>query len=112
MNKIHLEENKDVPIGQLEDTQKQKLQKLLVENKDLFARSMEELQQTHMGEHVIITEDVHPIKKHAYRAAPRENEFIEKEINEMLKQDLIQPSTSPWSFPVVIVKKKNGQLRF
>ena len=96
----------------MEDTQKQKLQKLLVENKDLFAQSMEELQQTHMGEHVIITEDVHPIKKHAYRAAPRENEFMEKEINEILKQDLIQPSTSPWLFPVVIVKKKNGQLRF
>ena len=30
----------------------------------------------------------------------------------MLKQDLIQPSKSPWSFPILIVKKKNGQLRF
>jgi len=46
---------------------------------------MEELQQTHMGEHAIITENVHPIKKHAYRTAPKENAFIEKEINEMLE---------------------------
>ena len=30
----------------------------------------------------------------------------------MLQQDLIQHSTSPWSFPVVIIKKKNGKLRF
>ena len=30
----------------------------------------------------------------------------------MLKQDLIQPSMSPWSFPVVVVKKKNGKFRF
>ena len=30
----------------------------------------------------------------------------------MLEQDLIQPSTSPWSFPVVVVKKKNGKFRF
>jgi hypothetical protein len=30
----------------------------------------------------------------------------------MLKQGLIQPSASPWSFPVVVVKKKNGKLRF
>ena len=30
----------------------------------------------------------------------------------MLEQGLIQPSTRPWSFPVVIVRKKNGKLRF
>jgi hypothetical protein len=30
----------------------------------------------------------------------------------MLQQGLIQPSTSPWSFPVVVVKKKNGKFRF
>ena len=29
----------------------------------------------------------------------------------MLKQGLIQPSASPWSFPVVVVKKKNGKFR-
>ncbi|GES91988.1 retroviral-like aspartic protease 1 [Rhizophagus clarus] len=110
--KIIIEENKEVPIGELEQKQIESLTKILDKNKELFARSMEELQQTHLGEHVIITENVHPIKKNAYRAAPKENEFIEKEINEMLKQDLIRPSSSPWSFPVVIVKKKNGQLRF
>jgi hypothetical protein len=36
----------------------------------------------------------------------KKNEFIEAKIKEMLKQDLIQPSSSPWSFP----KKKNGKL--
>jgi hypothetical protein len=30
----------------------------------------------------------------------------------MLQQGLIQPSTSPWSFPVIVVKKKNGKFRF
>ncbi|GET02909.1 RNA-directed DNA polymerase homolog [Rhizophagus clarus] len=93
--KITIEENKKVPIGELEQKQIESLTKILDKNKDLFARSMEELQQTHLGEHVIITENVHPIKKNAYRAAPKENKFIEKEINEMLKQNLIQPSSSP-----------------
>ena len=64
------------------------------------------------GEHIIITEEVPPIKKRAYRTAPKENEFIKEEIDDMLKQGLIQPSASPWSFPVVVVKKKNGKLRF
>ncbi|CAB5193555.1 unnamed protein product [Rhizophagus irregularis] len=63
-------------------------------------------------EHIIITEEVPPIKKRAYRTAPKENEFIESEINDMLEQGLIKPSTSPWSFPVVVAKKKNRKLRF
>ncbi|GES85709.1 retroviral-like aspartic protease 1 [Rhizophagus clarus] len=85
--KITIEENKEVPIGELEQKQIESLTKILDKNKNLFARSMKELQQTHLGEHTIIIENVHPIKKNAYRAAPKENEFIEKEINEILKQD-------------------------
>ena len=87
------------------------MQKLLTNNKALFAHNLKELGQTNEGEHVIITEDVYPIKKNAYRTSPKENEFIKSEIDEMLKQDLIKPSTTPWSFPVVVVKKKNGKFR-
>ncbi|GES88280.1 enzymatic polyprotein, putative [Rhizophagus clarus] len=57
---------------------------------------MEELQQTHLGEHVIITENVHPIKKNAYRAAPKENEFIEKEINEIIDEILDSLNGAQW----------------
>lgn len=33
-------------------------------------------------------------------------------INDMKKQGVIRPSSSPWASPVVLVPKKNGQLRF
>ncbi len=30
----------------------------------------------------------------------------------MIEEDVVSPSTSPWSSPVVLIKKKNGDLRF
>ena len=112
MQSIYVGENKNIPIGQIDKQQKMQLQQLLQKNADLFATSLQELKQTNVGEHMIITKQVSPIKKRAYRTAPKENDFIKTEISDMLDQGLIQPSTSPWSFPVVVVKKKNGKLRF
>src|SRR5881275_1828714 len=105
-------EGKTVKLGNLKEDQHHQLHDLLTDNIDLFAQSLADLEQSNVEEHVIITEDVPPIKKRAYKTAPKENDFIKNEINEMLEQDLIQPSTSPWSFPVVVVKKKNGKFRF
>lgn len=36
----------------------------------------------------------------------------ENEIAAMAKRDIIEPSTSPWSSPAIIVPKKNGGIRF
>ncbi|EXX67077.1 gag-pol fusion protein [Rhizophagus irregularis DAOM 197198w] len=87
VSNIQLEPEKVVPIGKLEESQYQLLHQLLDKNKDLFAKSL----QTPEGEHIIITEEVPPIKKRVYRTAPKKNEFIEI---------------------LVVVKKKNGKLRF
>jgi hypothetical protein len=33
-------------------------------------------------------------------------------VQEMLDQDVIQPTSSPWASPIVLVKKKDGSMRF
>jgi len=41
-----------------------------------------------------------------------EKDFIAKELQRMLQQGLIEKSKGPWASPVVLVRKKNGGLRF
>ena len=35
-----------------------------------------------------------------------------KAVNEMYKQEIIEPAAGPWCSPVVLVKKKDGGMRF
>jgi len=39
-------------------------------------------------------------------------EEIAKQLNQMQQHGVISPSSSPWASPVVLVRKKDGTLRF
>jgi len=47
----------------------------------------------------------------SYRMSAAENVALNKEINELLQQGAIVPSSSPFLAPVLFVKKKDGSLR-
>ena len=36
---------------------------------------------------------------------------VQQQINTMLQQGIIEPSSSPWMAPAVFVRKKNGEVR-
>ncbi|KZR96602.1 Uncharacterized protein APZ42_008970, partial [Daphnia magna] len=63
-------------------------------------------------EHAIPTGGAAPIKQLPRRRAWRERELIKDEVDKMLKQGVIEPAQSPWSSPIVLVKKKDGKWRF
>ena len=104
----------DVPVdlanADLTDSQKTELQRLINEYRDVFAP--QELGRTNLVQHHINTGDHPPIRQRAYRVPEAQKRRIEQCIDEMLEQDIIQPSTSPWSSPVVLVRKPGGSDRF
>ena len=67
---------------------------------------------TPLTRHKIHLENSNPIKQRYRPQNPRMQEIINTEVNKMLEEDIIEPSNSPWSSPVVIVRKKDGKYRF
>ena len=39
-------------------------------------------------------------------------DVVQKEVESMMASDVIEPSSSPWSAPVALIKKKDGGERF
>ena len=68
--------------------------------------------RTHLVYHKIDTGDAVPIRQSARRLPYFQREEVRKTIEDMLKRGIIEPSSSAWSSPVVLVKKKDGSTRF
>lgn len=88
------------------------LAKLLNTYQDIFAKSKTDLGCTNLVKHKINTGDARPIKQ-TPRRQPIERRHIEsEEIENMLERNIIEPSSSPWGSPVVLIRKKSGDWRF
>lgn len=68
------------------------------------------LSPKHSVEHFIDTTGP-PLHCRARPIAPHRYEQVKKEFENMMQQGLCRPSKSPWSSPLHVVPKKNGDLR-
>ena len=53
-----------------------------------------------------------PIRAMPDRKGPAMREMVAKEVKKMLNAGVIEPANTEWTFPVVLVPKKDGSLRF
>ena len=88
------------------------LQDFLKENHEVFSLEDGERGETDLVSMEINTEGASP-----RRQAPRRMPFIvrqevAKQLEEMQRNGVVEPSSSPWSSPVVMVRKKDGSHRF
>ena len=89
-----------------------RIRKLVHEYRDCFSTGSSHVGCTDLIEHCIDTANARPIRRHPYRVSPKERQVIADHVKEMMDKGIIRPSSSPWAFPVVLAKKKNGDWRF
>lgn len=88
------------------------IQKLLQQFDDVFAPPTG-LPPVRACDHQIpLVPGAKPVYIRPYRYAPALKDEIERQITDMLQSGIIQPSTSPFSSPVLLVKKKDNTWRF
>jgi len=92
--------------------QKGQLKELLVNYSDVFASNSTLPGRTSLVKHRIEVTDPKPIR-HEPRAMPYTmKEKIAEMVQECLEKGVIRPSMSSYSNPIVLVRKKDGSLRF
>ena len=86
--------------------------RLLMGYHDVFSLGGNEVGCTDATEHVIKLTKSEPFKERFRRIAPPLVEEVREHIQEMLDGGAIRPLNSPWCNAVVLVRKKDGTLRF
>ena len=71
-----------------------------------------DLGKTDLVKHHIELTNYTPIKDRYRQILPQQYEEVQKHLKEMLDIRAIRHSNSPWASPVVLVRKKDGSLRF
>ena len=100
------------PADKLNENEYKLFRKSLGYTCDLFAYSIKDLKLCNKGKHIIKLSENTPIRQNPYRTSYKEREIIQKEVNEMIENGIIEPSTSPWASSVIIIPKPDGSRRF
>jgi transposase InsO family protein len=101
-------------LPSIPESDRWELSDLLLGSRHLFATSDFELGRTEAVRHRIdLTDPMQsPIRQRYRRIPPAMFEEVRQHIEMMLACNVIRPSSSAWSSPVVLVRKSDGGLRF
>ena len=84
---------------------------MLFEYNDIFSRGALDMGCTTLVEHSIDTGNSRPIRQPLRRHPVAHLDIIDKQVDELIQHDIVQPAASPWASNVVLVRKKDGSFR-
>jgi hypothetical protein len=93
-------------LNHLNNEEKQSIEPIIENFNDIFYLPGDKLKGTNKITHSINTTDNTPISVKQYRYPPIHKDEIKNQVNKLLKQDIIQPSVSPYNSPLWVVSKK------
>ena len=96
----------------LTEQEKEVAGKLLMQYSNVFANDGADMGCIKNCTHSIDVGNSPPIKQSPRRIPPHRLEEVEKLVEDMEANNVIEPSNSPWASPIVLVKKKDGSTRF
>ena len=100
--------NLDSKLCHLSESQRQDLEKLLLEFEHLFPDVPTRTDRIY---HDVDVGNADPVKQHPYRLNPSKQKYLKEEIKYLLENDFIEPSNSSWSSPCILVPKPDGSYR-
>ncbi len=83
------------------------LNKILNEYDNIVSKGSHDIKNYMLVKHDIRLNDKRPIKHKQSPRSAKENEWIKEQIDEMLKNGVIELSISPYAFNIIIVRKKD-----
>ena len=99
-------------LDHLPEEERDQLIGMLMENHHAFCLEKGERGETDLVQCTIDTPDACPQKQPMRRVPFGVRHEMSQQLDQMLTMGVIQPSESPWASPVVLVRKKDGSLRF
>ncbi|KAI5085195.1 hypothetical protein C0J45_23821, partial [Silurus meridionalis] len=100
-----------VDLGGLSVEEQEQVRALLREYQSVFSIHKGDLGYTNLPSHEIPLTDNIPVQQRYRRIPPSEYEVVKTHISQLLDSQIIWESCSPYAFPIVLVKKKDGSLR-
>ena len=101
----HWEQEEPTMGSQLDLEQQQEIKRALQCYPEIIRG---QLGLTRSIEHRIVTGENRALRQRPYRIPPALKTAVTEELKTLLDQGLVEESTSEWSSPLVIVKKKDG----
>ena len=102
----------NIPGEDLEPAQVKELEEFLSSFDDVFSLDEDDLGHTSLVRHQVDTGDSPPIKQAPRRIPFSRRQVVADLIDDMMEKGVVQPSTSAWASPIVLVPKRDNTFRF